>query len=165
VDHKQQLWLQGLAGGWSMRFRPLGGSMAPLSQPGDVFDICPGKNCRVGDVILWQSGDNLFLHRVIAKKNGLVITKGDSLEHPDKPVRQEQILGRAVARERHGRIRRLDRAGLRLLGLAWCLTSWVPGLVPLMAAARRTLRNAARLPGLEAGQPVALQVEARQDVP
>jgi hypothetical protein len=110
-------------------------------RAGDIVHICPGKSCQVGDIILWQQGDDLFLHRVVAKKNGWVITKGDSLGHQDGPVRKEQILGRAVTRERHGRIRRLDHSGRRLLGLAWCLLSWIPGLVVLLGQSKRTLKD------------------------
>ncbi len=123
-----------------MRFRPLGGSMAPCLRAGDIVHICPGKNCQIGDIILWQQGDGLFLHRVLAKKNGCVITKGDSLSHQDGQVRKEQILGRAVTRERHGRISRLDHSGRRLLGLAWCLLSLIPGLTVLLRKSKRTLK-------------------------
>jgi hypothetical protein len=143
VDHNQTLWLQGLAKGWNMRFRPLGGSMAPFMRPGDIVNICPGKSCRIGDVIIWQCGAALILHRVVAKKNGWVITKGDSLGRQDGPVRKEQILGRAVTRERNGRIRRLDHLGVRLAGLACCLISWIPGLVVFWVRGRRSLKNMA----------------------
>jgi hypothetical protein len=146
VDNNQALWLQGLAEGWSMRLRPLGGSMAPCLRAGDIVHICPGKSCQVGDIILWQQGDGLFLHRVVAKKNACVITKGDSLGSQDKPVRKEQILGRAVTRERHGRIRPLDHLGCRLLGLAWCFLSWTPGLVVFLVKSRRTLKFMGLLP-------------------
>lgn len=140
---KQELWLTGLKAGQWMRFLPLGGSMVPFLRQGDIVSICPGYDCRAGDIVLSQTGDTLVLHRVVAKKNGGIITKGDSLGRLDTPVTREQILGTAVIRERQGKVRRLDRLGARFLGLAWCLTSWIPGLMSFLAAARRTLRNVA----------------------
>ncbi len=148
---EQELWLQGLSAGRAMRFRPLGGSMAPFLRPGDIVNICPGETCRAGDIVLWQAGEVLILHRVVAKKNGRIITKGDSLRSLDAPVRREQILGRAVARERQGRLHSLDHLGVRFLGLAWCLTSWIPGLVSFLASARRALRKAALGPTYSSG--------------
>ena len=139
---EQELWLQGLSSGRTMRFRPLGGSMAPFLRSGDIVNICPGESCRAGDVVLWQAGDALILHRVVAKQNGRIITKGDALGHLDAPVTREQILGRAVARERQGRVRRLDHQGARFLGLAFSFTvALLPGLISLLVRLKNIARN------------------------
>lgn len=143
---KQELWLQGLREGQRMRFQPLGGSMMPCLRQGDTVSIHPGRDCCVGDIILWCQDESLVLHRVVAQRHDRIITKGDFLSHLDAPVARGQILGRVVARERRGRVRRLDSLEARSLGLAWCLTSLIPGLVLLLSVARRVLGNPAQPP-------------------
>jgi hypothetical protein len=129
MDHKEDLWLQGLRRGRTMRFRPLGGSMVPFIRPDDVVTIVPGKQCRPGDVVLVHRGDALLLHRVVAIFSGRIITKGDALSLLDMPVSPQDILGRAVCLERQGRWRSLESLRSRLLGLAFNLAfSWLPSL-------------------------------------
>jgi hypothetical protein len=117
-----------------MLFQPLGGSMAPFLCQGDTVAISPGRSCRIGDVVLWQSGEALVLHRMVFRRNGRIITKGDSLLGCDAPIAIEQIRGRAVSRQQGGRVQRLDHLGARFLGLAFSLTVMLlPGLLPLLA--------------------------------
>ncbi len=120
-----------------MRFRPLGGSMASFLRSGDIVNICPGESCRVGDVVLWQAGDALILHRVVAKKNGRIITKGDSLGHLDAPVTLKHILGGAVARERQGKVRRfgLFRGPVLGAGLVPDILDSGAGIIPGLSSA------------------------------
>jgi hypothetical protein len=107
--------------------------MIPYLRSGDIVNICPGKTCHTGDIVLWQKRGSLVLHRVVGRKNGHIITKGDSLSGLDAPVPREQILGRAVTRERRGRLRRLDHLGARFTGLAFSFTiALLPGLISLL---------------------------------
>ncbi len=142
MDFKEELWHQGLGQGRTMRFQPLGGSMVPVLRQGDTITIAPGRQCRLGDIVLYRCEDGIVLHRVIYKRSGRVFTKGDALRHIDAPVLSQDILGRAVARERQGKVRRPDHLVARFLGLAWCLSfPWIPGLLAFLAAARLFLRN------------------------
>jgi hypothetical protein len=121
-----------------MRFRPLGGSMIPWLRPGDIVTVAPRQRCRLGDIVLWQRADSMVLHRVVARSGGGIITKGDALAYLDNPVASGDILGQAVARERQGKVSCLDSFWSRYFGLAFCLTlSWIPGLLPWLAAGRR----------------------------
>lgn len=130
MDPKEELWLQGLRQGRTMRFRPLGGSMIPFIRPEDVVTIVPEKQCHAGDVVLVHRDDALLLHRVVAIFSGRIITKGDALPLLDLPVSPHDILGRAVRLERQGRWRSLESFKSRLLGLTFNLTlSWLPGLL------------------------------------
>ena len=160
---KLELWLQGLRAGRTMRFRLGSGSMVPTLQSDDLITVAPGRHCRLGDIALYQQGHNLWLHRVVARWGDWIVTKGDGLAWLDTPAPRHAVLGTAVARERRGREQRLDRLGARFLGLAWCLTSWLPGLVPLLTATKRTLRNVASSPS-KPQPPVALQERGRQDL-
>jgi hypothetical protein len=148
MDSKLSLWCQGLQQGKTMRFQPLGGSMIPCLRAGDVVTIVPGKGCRVGDVVLYRQNGDLVLHRVVGKRGGRVITKGDALGGMDKPVAPGEILGRAVSFERRGVSRSLDSWSSRFLGLAFCLTvSWAPKLMAILAAVKRLGRERLGLAG------------------
>jgi hypothetical protein len=148
---EEKLWLQGLEEGRSMRFRPLGRSMTPCLRPGDIVSICPGKTCHTGDIVLWKKRGVLVLHRVVGRKNGHIITKGDSLRGLDALVLREQILGRAVSRERRGRLRRLDHLGARFLGLAFSFTmALLPGLISLLVRLKNRRKELGQVqPGYE----------------
>ena len=143
---KLELWLEGLRAGRPMRFRLGSCSMVPTLRPDDLVTVAPRRRCRLGDIALYQQDQDVWLHRVVAGWGDWIVTKGDGLAWLDAPVPRHAVLGTAVARERRGRVQHLDRLGARLLGLAWCLTSWIPGLLSLLAATKRTLRNVAGPP-------------------
>jgi hypothetical protein len=143
---KLELWLEGLGEGRTMRFRLGSCSMVPTLRPDDLVTVAPRDRCRLGEIALYRQDQNLLLHRVVARWGDWIVTKGDGLAWLDVPVPHDAVLGAAVARERQGRVQRLDRLGSRFLGLAWCLTSWIPGLLALLAATERTLRNMAGPP-------------------
>jgi len=115
--------------------------MMPFLRQGDTVSISPGQGCQIGDTVLYRAGEALVLHRVVIKKDGRIISKGDALGRLDAPVTPEQILGRAVARERGGWVRPLDTFGQRWIGLAFSFTvPLVPGLIPLLARVMRGVR-------------------------
>lgn len=138
MPHKMELWLQGLKQGRPMRFRPLGGSMAPVLCGGDIVTIEPGNVSRIGDVILTQTTAGLVLHRVLRKCARHVITKGDRLTKLDLPVSTRDILGKAVYRDRGGKRRSLVTFGARFCGLCCSLTiPWVAKFLPGITAIKR----------------------------
>jgi hypothetical protein len=127
MDVKTELWHQGLRQGWVMRFRPRGSSMTPFIRSGDIVDILPGKNLSIGDIVLYALLEELVMHRVIAKGNNRIITKGDGLNYLDPTIDLENIWGRAIRCRRHGKSWRLDSFPSRMAGLAFSLTvSWIP---------------------------------------
>jgi hypothetical protein len=138
MPHKMELWLEGLKQGRSMRFRPLGDSMNPSLRLGNIVTIVPGNNARVGDVVLTQTTAGLMLHRVVWKGAGRIITKGDSLTYLDPPVMPEDLLGRAVLRDRGGKKFSLISFGSRFCGLGISLTlPWVIKYFPRIVALKR----------------------------
>ena len=130
MDPKEELWLEGLKQGRPMCFRPLGGSMGPFLRNGDIVTIVARSGC-VGDIVLAKRGATMVLHRVVAKSGDRIITKGDSLDRFDPPLARQDVLGKAVTRERQGKISGLDSVTARLCGLAFCLT--LPFFPKLMA--------------------------------
>ncbi|NPV05521.1 MAG: signal peptidase I [Syntrophaceae bacterium] len=83
--------------------------MRPLFRPGDriVFVLCRVEELRRGDVIIFTppGGEERVVHRVVSIDRHGVRTRGDANPHADPwDVRQEELVGRAVAIERGGRV-------------------------------------------------------------
>lgn len=138
MDIRDELWLEGLRQGHTMRLRPLGSSMVPFLRAGDIVTIAPSQRCRLGDIILYRRDDCTVMHRVVMKFADRIITKGDALRQIDPLVLPQDICGRAVAYERHGKKHALDSLGPKFLGMAFSLTvAQVPGLLGLLGAMKR----------------------------
>lgn len=62
----------------------LSGSMEPAMSPGDAIIIGAPTAVAVGDVITFDTGDDVpTTHRVVGVQDGRYITKGDANEEPD----------------------------------------------------------------------------------
>ena len=86
-----------------------GDSMRPLFRPGDriMFAPCHVEGLRRGDVIIFTPpGQEVrVVHRIVSIEPEGVRTQGDANPCRDSgEVRQEDIVGRAVAVEREGRV-------------------------------------------------------------
>ena len=80
-------------------------SMSPLIRPGD--EVClvrpdPGHINR-GALIACQRAEGLVLHRVLARTDAGVVTKGDALASPDPPVGWGQVVAGVAALRRAGK--------------------------------------------------------------
>src|SRR2546426_273461 len=96
--------------GGPLRIKARGASMVPFLWDGDVVLVVPstGTEVGVGDVICYEtSPGRLFLHRVIERRRERFVAKGDALTSTDA-IDRRQILGKAVAIERRGSVKRLD---------------------------------------------------------
>lgn len=76
-------------------------SMRPVFSRGDGLIVLPMSANRliVGDIITYRSNLDsrvLITHRMVAKRQGMLITKGDSLTQADQPVQPQQVVGRAI---------------------------------------------------------------------
>ena len=76
----------------------LSGSMEPTIQVDDMIFVVQRDAYGVGDVVVYQSGDSLVVHRIIAMENGVVTTQGDANNAPDEPVEYGTIKGAMVGR-------------------------------------------------------------------
>ena len=84
--------------------------MLPFLRDGDVALVVPAARTEVGvgDVICYEtSPGRLFVHRVIDRARDRFLAKGDALACVDV-IDPPQLLGKVVAIERHGHLRRLD---------------------------------------------------------
>ena len=110
-------------------WRPRGFSMEPAIRDGDRVLIAPVEpdRLRVGDVVKYRAGDELRMHRLVKTHSyagdHLFVLRGDRGTSEDT-VPAAAVIGRALAVERSGRVRRLDSATdrwrIRLRGwLGW----------------------------------------------
>jgi hypothetical protein len=128
------------ATGRAVRLRPTGTSMAPAIRAGDEVTIAPVDPAAVavGDIVA-VGGARPRIHRVSARRAGLVVTCGDACASADSPVSPELIVGRVtrVDRPLAQRARRLAaeaaaslwRVARRVLGGAGEPASWLSGLL------------------------------------
>jgi hypothetical protein len=131
--------------GARLRIKARGGSMTPFLWDGDVALVTPteGKEVGVGDVICYETPPGkLFLHRVIARDRDRFVAKGDALAFTEV-IDRAQLLGKVVAVERHGKVRRFDtRTGRWRNRAIASLSPFFPRLLPLALRLRRVWRAA-----------------------
>jgi signal peptidase I len=92
--------------GKSFRFKASGISMIPFINDRDVITISPVPSGRpvIGDVVafLLPGADRLAVHRIIEKRDGGYIIKGDNVPEPDGLIPADNVLGLVTAVERNG---------------------------------------------------------------
>jgi len=101
-------------------------SMAPVAREGDAFVVVPPgrRGPRFGDVVAVVAGSRAVVHRVVGKRAGLYITKGDASPRVDPPARRADVLGLVRAVEKsEGSFLPLDTARGRLAGAALAAVS------------------------------------------
>lgn len=91
--------------GYEVRLSVTGASMAPYLESGDCVALSKKihvDELKIGDIILCSSQDNTFkLHRLIAIKNNMLITKGDALDAPDHPFHRKDYCGKVIRIEQN----------------------------------------------------------------
>jgi signal peptidase I len=126
--------------GASFRFRATGFSMSPFIKDGDVLTIAPVQRSapRLGDVVVFTHPltKKLIIHRVIKKRAGFYLTKGDNVPEGDDLISKADILGLVTKVERNGKVISLG------LGLDRFVITFLTrrGLLPLLRPVWRLVR-------------------------
>lgn len=76
----------------------LSGSMEPTLSTGDLIIVNHAGQLSVGDIVVYQDGDILVVHRIIVIDGETVTTKGDANSIADEPVSISEVKGRVVSR-------------------------------------------------------------------
>lgn len=71
----------------------LSGSMEPTFSTGDLILVKETDTIAVDDIVVYQQGSSLVVHRVIALEDGFVITQGDANNIPDDPITRSDVKG------------------------------------------------------------------------
>jgi hypothetical protein len=94
----------------NLRFTATGWSMLPAVWPGDTLVVgrVSADQVHVGNVVLVGREGRLCAHRVVSRTKGsgdpLWITQGDAMSAPDRPVIENELLGRVSYLIREGRL-------------------------------------------------------------
>ena len=71
----------------------LSGSMESRLSVDDLVIIKATDNYKVNDIVLFQDGNSLVIHRIIEIDGDTVTTKGDANNTADEPINKSQIKG------------------------------------------------------------------------
>lgn len=71
----------------------LSGSMESRLSVDDLVIIKATDNYKVNDIVLFQDGNSLVIHRIIEIDGDTVTTKGDANNTADEPINKIQIKG------------------------------------------------------------------------
>ena len=72
----------------------LSGSMEPTLHVDDLIIVTTSDSYAVEDIVVYQSGESLVVHRFTDITNGMVTTQGDANNAPDDPIPLSQIKGK-----------------------------------------------------------------------
>lgn len=71
----------------------LSGSMEDTLSVDDLVIVQATDDYQVNDIVLYQDGNSLVIHRIIKIDGDTFITKGDANNVADKPIKKSQIKG------------------------------------------------------------------------
>ena len=74
----------------------LSGSMEPTFSKGTLLLVKETEDVQTGDIVVYQSGSSLIVHRVVAVEGDTVTTQGDANNAPDDPFDKKEIKGIVV---------------------------------------------------------------------
>ena len=74
----------------------LSGSMEPTFSKGSLLLVKDTRDVQEGDIVVYQSENELIVHRVIALTDDTVITQGDANNVADEPFARTQIKGKVL---------------------------------------------------------------------
>lgn len=72
------------------------GSMENTINIGDVVIVNLTKDVNENDIIVYKDDNNFITHRLIKKQTDKLITRGDANNSEDKPINEDQILGKVI---------------------------------------------------------------------
>lgn len=100
----------------------LSGSMEPTLSVNDLVIIREAEDYQIGDVVVYQSGKTLVIHRIIAFEGENFIAQGDANNASDAPTPTIYIKGKMAL-------------AIPYLGLFMRMIKSLPGTLVLIAAA------------------------------
>lgn len=102
---KCELAAEVLRSSGEVRLQVTGWSMLPSIWPGDTLVVkqVDFPTVSKGEIVLFRRDRRLFAHRVVRSEASDIVTRGDSMPAPDRPVEKGEILGRVVSIMRNGK--------------------------------------------------------------
>lgn len=100
----------------------LSDSMEPAFSKGTLLIVKKQENIKKGDIVVYRSGKNLIVHRIVRLDGDQVVTQGDANNAEDTPFDRSMIKGVAVGK-------------IPYMGAAVSIIKTPPGILLLLAAA------------------------------
>jgi signal peptidase len=75
----------------------LSGSMEPVLSVNDLVILKETQDVEIGDVIVYESGSELIIHRVQSVDGDTITTKGDANNIADEPFDRSHVRGKMIA--------------------------------------------------------------------
>lgn len=76
----------------------LSGSMEPALSVNDLVIVREQQIYEQNDIIVYQDGNSLVIHRIISIDGDEIITQGDANNTADSPIKVSDIKGKAMSR-------------------------------------------------------------------
>ncbi len=74
----------------------LSGSMEPVLSVDDVIIVRETEDCGINDIVVYDTGREMVVHRIIERDGDTVITKGDANNTSDEPISVDAIRGKVI---------------------------------------------------------------------
>lgn len=75
----------------------LSGSMEPVLNVNDLVFVQEQEKYQVGDIIVYQSGGELIIHRIVELHGDTLLTRGDANKGSDPPIDISSVKGKMAA--------------------------------------------------------------------
>lgn len=104
--------------------RPTGSSMSPFIRDGDMVRL-EKRALRRGSIALVDQHGDLWLHRLVANRDGRWLVRGDARTRPQEWIESEDILAVVTARRRADAVhwQSVSSPTARATGMAWSTVS------------------------------------------
>lgn len=97
-----------------------GNSMLPFIKNNSRIKLAPAYDYSLGDIIAFESGGKLIIHRIVALSPE-IITKGDFNLKFDAPVSRGMILGKKIEKSSISKAINFSIAAISaLIGIVYC---------------------------------------------
>lgn len=110
----------------TIKIKTSGGSMRPFVYSGDEVIIKPASSNELsaGNIIAYRrknNDNNIICHRLLEKRNSILIVKGDAFIQCHEKIHPNLLLGKVIAIERGAKIINLETNFQKKLGskIAW----------------------------------------------
>ena len=112
-DILPEMWREACDKGTLLRFRVSSGSMTPILNVGDVVRVSriEPSAVRVGDIVAFQDGSNILVHRIIARKwsnNQLIFRHRGDNAVSSGVFAVDNLIGRVISVDKEGHEISLD---------------------------------------------------------
>ena len=78
------------------------GSMEPAINQNDIIIVKSDTNYKIDDIVTFRSDDAYITHRIITKRDDVIVTKGDANNTKDVAIKTDAVVGKVIKVFRQG---------------------------------------------------------------